>query len=90
MDGPELKLCRIRLTIGDVEACPEGACPFWEEHALERGCGLERLELDLERPDLARYLVDLRQALEEARDVREREAARRVFAGLVPTELSGH
>lgn len=91
MDEQQRKLCRIRLTLGDVEACLQGACPFWEEGGavLDAGCGLERLGLDLQRPDLAGHLLDLRRALEEARDAREREAARLAFAGLVPSELTG-
>lgn len=87
----ETKICRIMHTLHEVEPCPEGACPFWEAGGalLEEGCGLERLALDVDRPDVAAYLVELRRALEDARDIREREAARRTFAGLVPPELSG-
>ena len=85
------RLCRIKFTLDEVEACPEGACPFWEHGGavVESGCGLERLHLELDRPDLAEYLVELRQLLETARDERERQAARQAFAGLVPPELSG-
>jgi hypothetical protein len=84
-------LCRIKLAVSDLELCPEGACPFWETGGavLEAGCGLERLQLDLDRPDLAEYLVELRQSLESARDASERNEARRAFSGLVPPELSG-
>ena len=85
------ELCHIKLTLGEVEACPEGACPFWEVGGavVESGCGLERLQLDLDRPDLAEYLVQLRRTLETARDARERKEARQALAGLVPPELSG-
>ena len=36
-----MKLCTIQLAVGEVEVCPEGACPFWEEGgaALDAGCG---------------------------------------------------
>ena len=83
-------LCRIKLALGEVEACPGGACPFWESGGalLDAGCSLERRGLDLDRPDLAAYLVALRRDLEAARDAAERAQARRVFAGLVPPELS--
>jgi hypothetical protein len=86
----EDKLCRMKLTLGEVEACPEGACPFWETGGalVEEGCGLERLGLDLDRPDLAAYLLDVRTALEQARSVREREEARRLFAELVPPDFA--
>ncbi|HEU0304696.1 MAG TPA: hypothetical protein VFR32_08945 [Gaiellaceae bacterium] len=85
------KLCRIKLTLDVAEPCPEGACPFWEHGGavVDSGCGLERLQLDLHRPDLAEYLVELRAQLETARDEHERRAAREAFAGLVPPELSG-
>jgi hypothetical protein len=76
--------CRIALVIGEVEACPQGSCPFWEHGGalIDAGCGLERLQLELDRPDLAEYLIELRRALETARDAREREAARQALADL--------
>jgi hypothetical protein len=85
-----MRLCRIKLTLDEVEACPQGACPFWEHGGavLESGCGLERLHIELDRADLAAYLVELRGTLEAARDEREREAARQALAGLVPPDLS--
>jgi hypothetical protein len=84
-------LCRLKLALNEQEACPEGACPFWEPGGavVEPGCGLERLRLDLERPELAEYLAELRRALQSARDLREREAARQAFSGLIPPELTG-
>lgn len=87
----ERKVCRIHLTAGRVEPCPGAACPFWELADLDadEGCALERLELDLARPDLASYLLELREALEEARFQKELEAARESFPGLIPPDLSG-
>lgn len=84
-------LCHIKLTLDVEEACPEGACPFWQHGGavVESACGLERLQLELDRPDLAAYLVQLRAQLERARDEQERREAREAFAGLVPPELSG-
>jgi hypothetical protein len=83
-------LCRMKLTLGEVEACPQGACPFWEHGGavLGSGCGLERLHLELDRSDLAVYFDELRRALEAARDDAERQAARQAFAALAPPELS--
>jgi hypothetical protein len=83
-------LCRMKLTLGEVEACPQGACPFWEHGGavLGSGCGLERLHLELDRSDLAVYFDELRRALEAARDDAERQAARSAFAALAPPELS--
>ncbi len=84
-------LCGMKLTLGEVEACPQGACPFWEHGGtvLESGCGLERLPLELDRTSIAEYFVELRERLEAARDDEERVAARRALAELVPPELSG-
>ena len=91
MNDAAPRLCRIKLALDELETCPEGACPFWEAGGavVEPACGLERLQLDLSRPDLAAYLVELRLALESARNASERDEARRAFAGLVPSELSG-
>ena len=87
----ERKVCHLQLTLGNVEACPGGACPFWELGgiALPAGCELERLGIDLDRSDLAEYLLELRGQLEAARDREEREEARRAFSELVPPDLSG-
>jgi len=84
-------LCRIKLAVDEVEACPQGECPFWEHGGavIEPGCGLERLQLELDRPDLAEYLVNLRRTLESARDARERQVARKALDDLWPPELSG-
>lgn len=90
MEG-EPTVCHLHLALGAVRACPGGACPFWERGgiALPAGCELERLGIDLGRPDLAEYLLELREQLEAARDREEREAARQAFAELVPPDLSG-
>jgi len=87
----ERKACHLHLALGTVEACPGGACPFWEEGgiALPAGCELERLGIDLDRPDLAEYLLELREKLEAARDREEHDAARRAFGELVPPDFSG-
>lgn len=84
-------LCRIKIAVGEVEPCPEGACPFWVHGGavVGAGCGIERLQIDVTRPDLAGYLARLRTQLEAARDAEERRAARQAFAALVPPEFSG-
>jgi hypothetical protein len=86
-----MKLCTIQFAVGEVEACGQGACPFWEEGgaALDASCGLERLGLDLERPDVAGYLLELRSQLEIARSHEEQAEARRVFAAVVPADIAG-
>jgi len=84
------KVCRIHLAVGQVEACPGRACPFWElgDGAFDEGCALERLALDLDRPDLAAYLLDLRETLERAGE-RERGRADRTDEQILPPGLAG-
>jgi hypothetical protein len=78
--------CHLHFTLGHVEACPGAACPFWERDA----CALELLGVELERPDVARYLLGLRHRLEHARDERERTLALEAFAELLPPEYALH
>jgi hypothetical protein len=49
-----------------TERCPREACAFWEPGGavVEGGCSIERLALDVRRPDVASYLLDLRERLE--------------------------
>jgi hypothetical protein len=91
MADPERKICALHRTLGAVQACPGAACPFWEQGGavLPSGCELERLAVDVERPDLAEYLLEIREQLESARNREERNAARRAFAGLIPPDFSG-
>jgi hypothetical protein len=77
--------CHLHFTLGHIEPCPEAACPFWEQS----DCALERLGVELERPDLARYLLTLRARLEYAQDSAERAQALAAFAELLPSEYSG-
>lgn len=81
--------CRIASSGDGAEPCVEGACPFWEHGTAEAGCALERLQLELDRPDIAAYLLDMRRALDAARTVRARDEARRLQSALWPPELSG-
>ncbi|HKU56354.1 MAG TPA: hypothetical protein VJP41_04970 [Gaiellaceae bacterium] len=48
---------------------------------------LERLGVDLGRPDLAAYLLELRDRLREARDLRDEQAARGELARRIGLEL---
>jgi hypothetical protein len=54
-------LCRMKESLGESEACPGGGCPFWED-----GCVVAQIDLR-SRPELARFLLALRQDLEDAR-----------------------
>lgn len=81
--------CTLRLATGVVEFCPQQRCAFWEEGGavVEGGCVIERLGLDVRRPDVAGYLLAARERLEQARDRSEAEAAHREFAQRIGLEL---
>jgi hypothetical protein len=77
------KTCTIRLPAeGRVEVCPRDRCVFWEPGGavIEGSCLIERLDVDLRRPDLAAYLLETRERIEQARDLEEAEEAHREFA----------
>ena len=48
---------------------------------------IERLGPDVRRPDVAGYLVEARERLDQARDRSEAEAAHREFAHRIGLEL---
>jgi hypothetical protein len=89
MSQIEPKRCTLRLATGVVEFCPQQRCAFWEEGGavVEGGCVIERLGPDVRKPEVADYLVDLRERLDRARDRSEAEAAHREFAHRIGLEL---
>jgi hypothetical protein len=68
--------------MGRTEPCPGERCALWEPGgAVVKGrCLIERLGIDVRRPDLAAYLLDLRERLEQARDLSAAEPAHRAFS----------
>jgi hypothetical protein len=79
----EPKICRLHLAArGCAESCPGDSCAFWEPGGAVVGgsCALERLAVDLERPGLAEYLLNVRERIEGARERNEAEAAHRELA----------
>ena len=91
MSGDELKRCALSQAIGNDEECPRAWCAFWEQGGavIEAGCAIERFGLDVGNRDLAYYLLDLRRALDAARNEEEADTARRQLARLVPADLAG-
>jgi len=86
----EPKTCMLRFAgQGLVEACTRERCAFWEPGGavVEGGCVIERLDVDVRRPDLAAYLLETHARLEQARDRSEAEAAHRDFARRIGLEL---
>jgi hypothetical protein len=83
MSQVENKICSLRVAAeGCVEPCPGERCAFWEPGGavIEGGCVVERLGLDLTQPDLAEYLLEVRQRVEQGRVAEELEEAHREFA----------
>jgi hypothetical protein len=70
------RLCRIAAVLGSRERCGEWCCPFWEPGgaALDGRCAVERLNLD-GRLEVAAWLLGVRERLERAQTVAERERA---------------
>ena len=89
MSQIEPKRCTLRLATGVVEPCTGERCAFWEPGGavVEGGCLIERLGVDVRRADLAEYLLETRQRLEQARDRSEAEAAHREFSRRIGLEL---
>jgi hypothetical protein len=82
--------CSLRLAAdGVVESCPRDRCGFWEPGGgpLPGDCVLSRLGVDLTRPDLAAYLLEVRTTLEEARNLAEAERGHREFSRRLGREL---
>jgi hypothetical protein len=84
--------CTLRAVVGTPDYCPHEGCAFWEKGGavVERGCAVERLGLDQgarSNPQLAVWLLELRERLESASSHAERRAAYRAFHELVPPEL---
>jgi hypothetical protein len=84
------KDCMLRLAAdGTKEACSGERCAFWEPGGavVEGTCLIERLGVDVRRPDLADYLLETRECLEQARDLAEAERAHSEFSRRIGLEL---
>ena len=65
------RLCTLEQTLGRIEECPRGSCPFWERGGavLEPGCLLERfLPAEDWTPELAAHWLRVRRAAERRGD----------------------
>jgi hypothetical protein len=81
--------CTLHLAQAVVEPCTGERCAFWEPGGavVPGGCLIERLGVDVRRSDLAAYLLETRERLEQARDLSEAEAAHREFSRRIGLEL---
>ncbi len=83
MSQIEPKTCALRLAAGgQTEPCPQELCAFWEPGGAVVGgnCLVERLGVDIRNRDLAGYLLETRERLEQARNLAEAEEAHREFS----------
>ena len=61
-----LGACGLAAAAGRSESCPGVRCPLWEAHpnAPAAGCAIEPIVPHLKsRPELAHYLLELREQL---------------------------
>ena len=77
-------LCSLEAAVGRLEACPQGACPFWEPGgaALDGRCAFEQLDVPADA-GLATWLLEIRERLEAAGSEDEERAMRSVFHHLL-------
>ena len=64
----------MKKSLGEIEACPGALCPFWEDGS----CAFRNLPVD-DRPELAEFLLGLRDELERARTEEDADIARHRF-----------
>jgi hypothetical protein len=70
--APGMETCTLYETVGLREPCPGKLCAFWESGA----CVIKQLATPTEgRPDIAAWLLDLRQTLEAQRPGFEPDAS---------------
>jgi hypothetical protein len=79
-----MRLCSLEATVGKLEACPEGACPFWEPGgaALDGRCAFETLDVGADAA-LAGWLLEIRERLASAESTVAADAARSLFSHLL-------
>jgi hypothetical protein len=79
-----MRLCSLEATVGKLEACPEGACPFWEPGgaALDGRCAFETLDVGADAA-LAGWLLEIRERLTSAESTVAADAARSLFSHLL-------
>jgi hypothetical protein len=89
VSGTAEQRCSLHGAIGIVEPCTCGRCPLWEPGGavVEGGCLTERIGIDVRDVELAKYLLEVRHHLEEARDKSAAEAAQLELSRRVGLEL---
>jgi len=78
------RLCTLEATVGKLEACPEGACPFWEPGgaALAGRCAFEELDVAADAA-LATWLLEIRERLASAESTAAADEVHSLFTHLL-------
>lgn len=78
------RLCSLEAAVGNAEACPEDACPFWEPGGavLNGRCAFEQLGMSADS-ELAAWLLEIRVRLASANSVEDERAERSLFRHLL-------
>jgi hypothetical protein len=78
------RLCSLEATVGKLEACPEGECPFWEPGGavLDGRCAFEELEVTADAA-FAGWLLEIRGRLASAESTVAADAAHSLFSHLL-------
>lgn len=76
--------CRLHGALGRSEPCPGERCPLWEPGGavLQGRCAVADVDLRA-RADLASWLLELRDQLEQERAAAERQRLWRTFHRLL-------
>jgi hypothetical protein len=78
------RLCSLEAALGRLEACPEGACPFWEPGGAALGgrCAFEQLDLAADAR-LATWMLEIRERLASAESTAAADEAHSLFSHLL-------
>jgi hypothetical protein len=78
------RLCSLEAAVGRLEACPEGACPFWEPGGAALGgrCAFEQLDVAADAR-LATWMLEIRERLASAESTAAADEAHSLFSHLL-------
>jgi hypothetical protein len=78
------RLCTLETAVGKTEACPEGACPFWEPGGAALGgrCAIEAFGVASDA-EVAAWLLEIREKLAVASSEENEHVMRSVFHQLL-------